>query len=187
MILGCKETRHVAIREDVADAYVEEHVLTWFRSKESARAALVPGADDVEGKIAAAQRLINGYEEQLDEARSLAEDFDETTGRPRLSAASLASLEQRLGPKLDATRKRLRDLTGVSPLLLDMLNAEDPEAVWYGSSAAGGRPGLTLEQKREILRKVVTVRLYRATAAGTRRVDLQRLRLSFAGEPGFRV
>src|SRR3546814_2012051 len=60
--------------------------------------------------------------------------------------------------------KRLRDLTGVSPLLLGMLDAEDPEVVWYGSPAANAqpeRPGLTVEQKREILQKVVTVRLYR--------------------------
>lgn len=189
-LLGCKQTRHVAIREDVADAFVEEALMAWFRDKKTARAALVPGADDVEGKLAAAQRLINGYEEQLAEARALAEDFDEQTGRPKLSATSLASMEQKLGPKLEQERKKMRDLTGVSPLLLSMLNAEDPEVVWSGRPATGTEPevpGLTLEQRREVIRKVVTMRLYRSDGRHSRRVDMERIKLSFVGEPGFRA
>lgn len=189
-ILTCEAVRDVSLIEEVMDAYVEEALLAWFRDKKTARAALVPNADEVEGKMAAAQRMVNGYEEQLAEARALAEDFDEATGRPKLSAASLAGLEQRLGPKLEAERAKLRELTGVSPLLLGMLNAEDPDAQWYGRPAAGGEPavpGLTLEQKREVIRKVVTVRLYRASVRGLNRPEVERIRLAFFGEPGFRA
>jgi hypothetical protein len=137
----------------------------------------------------ATQKLINGYEEQLTEARRLAEEFDEETGRFRLSAASLASMESKLQPKLEVARKKLQGFTGVSPLLLRLLDAVDPDVVWNGRPEEGGEPevqGLTLEQKREVIRKVVTVRLYKAGVHGRRPLEDGRIRLSFAGEPGFR-
>ncbi|MFF6829578.1 recombinase family protein [Streptomyces longwoodensis] len=189
MLLGCNPHRHVSIVEDVADAYVEEAVVEWFSRKEAAHAALVPDQKDVSSRTAAIQRLINGYQEQLREARTLARTFNPDTGRPMLPAASLAEMEQDLGPKLEREQAKLRELTGVSPLLLDMLAAEDPDVVWNGRPAEGGqpgKPGLTLEQKREILKKVVTVRLYKPRKAGGRTIELDRIRLSFVGEPGFR-
>jgi DNA invertase Pin-like site-specific DNA recombinase len=188
-ILLCDEQKDVGMVEDVVNAVVEEAVITWFSDKAKARAALVPGDDEVEEKVAAAQRMINGYEEQLAEARALSQDFDEATGRPRLSAASLAQMEQRLGPKLEAERRKLQTLTGVSPLLLGMLETEDPELRWNGRPATETEPevpGLTLEQKREIIRRVVTVRLRKASVPGSNRVEVGRVQLSFVGEPGFR-
>lgn len=188
-VLACEDARDVGMTEEVMNAFVEEAVIEWFSSKR-ARAALVPGDDEVEEKLTAAQRMINGYEEQLREARALAEDFDLETGRPRLSAASLASMEQKLGPRLEAERKKLADLTGVSPLLLGLLESDDPDLVWNGYPATESepeRPALTLEQRREVIRKVVTVRLHKATLPGSHRVETSRIRLSFAGEPGFRV
>lgn len=182
-MLGCKGTRHNSIREDVANAVVEEALIAWFSNKPVARAALMPDGSEVEGKTAAAQRLINGYEEQLREARTLAKTFNLETGRPRLSMTGLADIEEDLGPKLEAERAKLRELTGVSPVLLGLLTAEDPDTVWNGSA---GAEGLTLEQKREVLRKVVTVRLRRASRPGGRRVEPERVVLSFVGEPGFR-
>jgi len=77
----------------------------------------------------------------------------------------------------------------VSPLLLRMLEARDPDVEWNGLPATedeGAVPGLPLEQKREIIRSVVTVRLFRATRRGSTKPDLSRIRLSFVGEPGFR-
>ncbi|MFI1728246.1 recombinase family protein [Streptomyces acidicola] len=188
-LLACDAARDVSMSEDVVNAYVEEAVIEWFADKRKARAALVPGADDVEGKVAAAQRLINGYEEQLREARALAEEFDERAGRFKLSAASLAGMEQRLGPKLEQERKKLQGLTGISPLVLGLLEAEDPDVMWTGRPATETEPavpGLTLEQKREIIRKVVTVRLHKASVRGSTKVEVGRIRLAFAGEPGFR-
>lgn len=188
-ILTCEGARDVAMAEDVVNAVVEEAVIAWFTDKRKARAALVPGDDEVEEKLAATQRLINGYEEQLREARALAEEFDEKTGRFKLSAVSLAGMEQKLGPKLEAERKKLQGLTGVSPLLLGLLEADDPDVVWNGRPAADGVPqvpALTLEQKREVIRKVVTVRLFRASVRGSHRIETERIRLAFVGEPGFR-
>jgi resolvase-like protein/recombinase len=184
---GCK--RDTSIAEAVIDAYVEEAVLDWFSDKGKARAALVPSDDKVKEEAAATQKLINAYEEQLTEARRLAETFDEDTGRFKMPSSSLASMESRLGPKLEAARKKLQGFAGVSPLLLRMLEAKDPEVVWSGRPEGESEPavrGLTLEQKREVIRKIVTVRLYKALASGRRPLDDGRIRLSFFGEPGFR-
>ena len=107
-----------------------------------------------------------------------------------MSAATLASMESRLAPKLEAAKKKLESFAGVSPLLLRLLEAKDPDVVWNGRPAADGQPampGLSLEQKREVIRKVVTVRLGRAQASGRRKLDAGRVRLSFVGEPGFRA
>ncbi|MET7458472.1 recombinase family protein [Streptomyces sp. NPDC005574] len=184
--LRCRVRKDVTIREDWMDAFVEEAVMRWFSNKRQATMALVPSDGDVEEKVAAAQRRINGFEEQLREARKLAEEFDEETGRFRLSAGSLASMEQRLVPKLEQERKKLQSMTGVSPLLLSLLHSEDPESVWSGQEEAG-RPGLTLEQKREVIRKVVTVRLHKAQKRGVHRLEPGRITLVFVGEPGFRA
>ncbi|MGY6019523.1 recombinase family protein [Streptomyces spinosirectus] len=187
--LRCAEKRDTNIREEVLDAFVEAAVMRWFSQKKAAMAALVPDDVDAEAKVEAAQRRINGYEEQLAEARSLAEEFNEATGRFRLSAASLASMESRLLPKLEQARKELQTTTGVSPLLLSLLNAPDPYVVWNGASGADGlpaMPALTVEQKREVIRSVVTVRLNKSRTPGLRTLEPGRITLSFVGEPGFR-
>lgn len=188
--LSCEPKGDVSMTESVVDAYVEEAVIAWFSNKSAARAALVPNEENVEEKLASIQRLIDGYKEQLAEAHELAETLNPDTGRPRLTATSLASLEERIQPKLDAEQKKLRGMTGVSPLLLRMLEASDPDAAWNGRPATGEEPavpGLPLELKREIIRNVVTVRLHRATKVGSNKPDLSRIRLSFVGEPGFRA
>jgi DNA invertase Pin-like site-specific DNA recombinase len=188
--LYCELKMNTSIAEAWIDAFVEEAVIEWFSDKKRATAALVPQDDDVAKRAAAAQSLVNSYEEQLDEARRLAQEWDEETGRFKLSAASLASLETQLTPKLEAAREKLRSFTGVSPLLLRMLAASDPDVVWNGRPATDegpGSPGLSIEQKREVIRKVVTVRLYKAAKRGrSRSVDPGRIKLSFVGEPGFR-
>lgn len=187
--LYCGEKRDTSIAEMLIDAYVEEAVLNWFSSKGKARAALVPADNEVKEKASATQKLINAYEEQLAEAREMAETFDEKAGRFRMSAASLARLESRLEPKLDAARKKLQGFAGVPPVILRLLESKDPDLVWSGAPAAEGRmavPGLTVEQKREVIRKVVTVRLYKATVSGRRPLEDGRIGLAFFGESGFR-
>lgn len=188
-VLGCKEKRDVAVAEALADAFVQEAVVEWFRRKENARAALVPNDEEGVAKREAAQRLVNGYVEQLQEARGLARTFDPDTGRPRLSAVALADLEQAIEPLLEAERKKLEPSRGVSPVLLRLLTAEDPDVVWNGRPATDDRPGvqgLTLEQKREVLRTVVTVRLHKASHLGVRRLEPGRITLAFVGQSGFR-
>lgn len=188
--LHCKVKDDTSIVEDLADAVVEEAVITWFMNKTKARSALVPSDDKIADMATSTQKLINAYEEQLAEARRQAVDYDEATGQFRMSATTLASLEATLQPKLDAARRKLQSFTGVSPLLVKMLEAADPDTVWNGRPATEeqpGMPGLSLEQKREVIREVVTVRLYKAPASGQRKRDPSRIRLSFIGEPGFRA
>jgi site-specific DNA recombinase len=184
--LQCKEKSDTSIKEALIDAYVEEAIVEWFCDKKKSRAALIPSDDKAKKDAAGTQRLINAYEEQLAEARQMAETYDEETGRFKMSAASLASLEFRLVPKLEAARRKLKSQSGISPVLLTLLEARDPDLVWNGDPEVGV-PGITLEQKREVIRSVVTVRLYRARASGRRRLDGDRIRLSFFGEPGFRA
>lgn len=187
--LKCREKKDVSIRESWLDAYVEEAVITWFLDKKTAMAALVPDSADVEGKLAAMQRRVTAFEEQLDKARAQATEFDEETGAFKLSSESLASMEQRLVPQLEAERKKMREVTGASPLLLSLLNAADPDVVWNGRPERDSRPGvpaLTLEQKRQVIKQVVTVRLFKAGKPGARRMEEGRVKLSFVGEPGFR-
>ncbi|MFG2637844.1 recombinase family protein [Streptomyces sp. NPDC048362] len=188
--LYCKEKQDTSIVEDLADAVVEEAVITWFRDKRRSRSALVPSDEKIADMATAAQKLINAYEEQLAEARRQAVDYDEVAGQFKMSAATLASMEAALQPKLDAARRKLQSFTGASPLLLKMLEAADPDAAWNGRPATEGKPGmpgLTMEQKREVIKSVVTIRLYKAAASGGRKRDPNRIRLSFIGEPGFRA
>lgn len=186
--LYCRDKQNTSLPEATMDAFVEEAVIAWFANKAKARQALVPDDDGVEDRMAAAQRLINGYETQLTKAHEMAETFDEETGEPALSVESLAALERRLRPKLEAERKKLQAVRGVSPLLMTMLS-EDPEIVWNGCKEGPGRParpGLALEQKREVIRQVVTVRLHKARKPGVRKLEPGRITLAFVGEPGFR-
>ncbi|MFJ4681984.1 recombinase family protein [Streptomyces sp. NPDC088789] len=189
-VLYCNEANDTTIGEALADAFVEEAVITWFRDKPVARAALLADDADVEQKVSQAQRRINAFEEQLREARAQAEEYDDELGRFKLSATSLASMERRLEPVLEKEQRKLRSLTGVSPLLLRMLEAEDPDAVWNGRAETPEKPaveGLTLDQKREVLRLVVTVRLHKASRQGVRKLEPGRITLAFAGQPGFRA
>lgn len=186
--LYCRDKQNTSLPEATMDAFVEEAVIAWFADKRKARTALVPEDDKVAETMESAQRLINGYETQINKARVMAETFDEATGEPQLSVESLASLERRLLPKLETARKKLRDVRGVSPLLLSMLT-EDPDVVWNGCESAEDQPArapLSLEQKREVIRRVVTVRLNSASRSGLRTLEPGRITLAFVGEPGFR-
>lgn len=188
--LCCDEKNDTSIVEARLDAFVEEAVIDWFSDKGKARASLIPADDKVKEMAASAQKLVNAYEEQLREARAQAEEYDEEAGRFKLSAASLAGMEARLEPRLEAAREKLRTYTGVSPLVLRLLEADDPDVVWNGRPVTEDLPAvraLTLDQRRDVIRKIVTVRLYRAQASGRRPLDDGRIRLSFFGEPGFRA
>ena len=124
--LACSVKRDVSMGEPIVDAFVEEAVIAWFSDKTAARAALVPGDEDMAEEMAAAQRLINGYEEQMAEARELAQTLNPATGRPRLSVASLADMEERLQPKIDAERN----------------------LIYIRGSVAGPRNGIVLVRKQ---------------------------------------
>ncbi|MFD8254666.1 recombinase family protein [Streptomyces werraensis] len=178
----CKSKKDVSLKADVLEAYVEEAVLTWLSRKEQARAALVPDQGKVAEEVAEAHELLAVYQEELDEARRLAATRNER-GRPLLSLASLSAKELELLPRIEELEQRLQKATGVPQLVQQLLAAADPEAAWNGGP---GTPGLSLEQKREAVRQLVTVRVYSVASAGGRSVAA-RVKLSFVGTEGFTV
>lgn len=180
----CRDYYDTSLMEDVFDAVVEEGVITWLGSP-AARAAFVPIADDEVGPEA--ESRLNALKAQLAEAQELAATLD-ANGVPGLSMASLAAMERRLQPQIDEAQKTLDQNTSASPLLQRLVLAPDPDAVWNGvpaSATESGQPALTLDQKRSVLREVVTVRLYKAKLTGHRAFEPERIKLSFVGEPGF--
>jgi DNA invertase Pin-like site-specific DNA recombinase len=184
----CATAYDTGIAEDRLDAYVEQALLAWLSRKETARAALIPDQTKVRAEAEAAQELIDGYTEQLEEARALAKTFNKQR-RPLLSARSLSALEQDLEPRIEEEQKKVERVTGVSPLLQRLLAAQDPAEVWDGTEATEDSPardGLTLEQKREAIRMLVTVRLFKASKQGIRTVEPGRIKLAFRGDPAFR-
>lgn len=182
-VYRCNKKRDVSISEPILDAYVEEALLTWLRRKEQARAALIPDQAKAAEEVQQAQELLDVYEEELAEARRLNSTRNEQ-GRPLLSLAVLSQKELELLPKIEELQERLQKATGVPLLVQQMLAAADPEDVWNG---AEGKPGLSLEQKREALRLIVTVRVHKASRPGGTKFDPSRVRLSFVGDPGFRA
>ncbi|MFF2189301.1 recombinase family protein [Streptomyces sp. NPDC058155] len=179
----CRDGYDTSLLMDLLDAYVEEAVLAYL-STPAAREALLP---DEDASASEAQALLDALKQQLDEARTLAHTLDENR-RPRLSVAALGAMEAGLQPQIDEAQAAVDRIAGVSPLVQRLVTAADPVAVWDGAAATDtvpAVPGLELEQKRAILRQVVTVRLYQARTKGTRKIEPGRIRLSFVGEPDF--
>lgn len=182
--LNCQTAYDTAIREDWIDAWVETEVLTWF-SKPEAREVFFPKDDDRDERLAEARGRLKEASAQLEEAQQLATEVDEETGRFRLSPTALAVFEKKLIPQIKAEEELIAELTaGVPQTIRDLVLASDPWLVWYGDEKRD-RPGLTLDQKRDVLRKVVTIRLYKASRPGIRVLEPGRIRLSFVGEEGY--
>ncbi|MER8233539.1 recombinase family protein [Streptomyces sp. NPDC094049] len=182
--LNCTIAHDTSIREDWADAWVETEVLTWF-SRPEARAAFFPDDSDRDEKLTRVRARWKAATEQLREARELATELDEETGMYRLSPTALATFEQRLVPQIRKEEEAIEELTaGVPQTIRDLVLASDPWLVWIGDEGTG-QPGLSLEQKRDVLRKVVTIRLYKASRPGVRSLEPGRIRLSYVGQEGF--
>ncbi|MEU8760713.1 recombinase family protein [Streptomyces sp. NPDC048659] len=182
--LNCSEEHDTAIREDWMEAWVQTQVLAWFGRPE-ARAAFFPDSSERDEELARVRARLKAATDQLDEARELATELDEETGTFRLSPSALATFERRLVPQIDKDQAKVRELTaGVPQQVQDLLLAEDPWLMWFGDEDKR-RAGLTLEQKREVLRKVVTIRLHKASRPGIRKLEPGRIRLAFRGDPGF--
>ncbi|MFI2761326.1 recombinase family protein [Streptomyces echinatus] len=176
-IYRCGDKRDVRILADQLDAYVEEGLLSWLRRKELARAALIPDQAKARKEVEQAQELLTVYTEELEEARRLNRTRNEQ-GRPLLSLTVLSEKELDLLPKIEELEHRLQAVTGVPLLIQQLLAATDVDASWEK---------LTLEQKREALRQIVTVRLYKASRPGVRKIEPGRVKLSFFGTPGFKA
>lgn len=185
----CEDKLNTLVREQLLDAYVEEAVIDWFGMKDKARAALIPDQRKAREAMAQDEQLLDVYTEELEKARELNRTRN-AQGRPLLSLESLSQKELELLPKIEELRARLETRTGLPTLVRQMLAAEDPDEVWNGcpgTETRAARPALTLEQRRQVLRHVVTVRLYSASRRGVRTLEPGRVALSFMGEAGFRA
>ncbi|MEV8477837.1 recombinase family protein [Streptomyces sp. NPDC051173] len=170
----CSAKADTAIRADVLEAYVEEAVLEWLGTDAAASAFR---RDDQGEEAQEARNRLARLRAQLEEAQKLAGEFG-SDGKPKLSILSLAALEGRLQPQIDDALQEVDDLVSpMTPLLRRLVGRPDREKVWAG---------LLLEQQREVLRQVVTVRLNRAHVKGAQKLMPGRISLSFVGQPGFK-
>jgi DNA invertase Pin-like site-specific DNA recombinase len=169
----CSEGYHTMMRTELLEGYVEEALLGWLRT----RAADAFRTDEQQARAAKARVRLKALEAQMEEARNKAATFDEETGEPLLSVASLATLEAALLPQIKKAREAT-EVVQAPPLLKGLLGAEDVEDRWEA---------LTIEQQRSVVRACVNVRLNRARARGVRSIEPGRITLVFAGEEGFRA
>jgi DNA invertase Pin-like site-specific DNA recombinase len=183
-VYRCLEKRNVTITEEILDAYVEQALLTWLRRKPEARAALIPDQGQQRAEAQRAQELLDVYQEELQEARRLSRTRN-AQGRPLLSLTSLSEKELELLPQIEELEQRLQAATGVPLLVQQLVGAANPEAVWNGPDG-DGVGGMTLEQKREAIRQIVTVRVNKGRS-GSGKVQPGRVDLAFIGTKGFRA
>lgn len=168
----CGERYDTTMREDKLDAYVEHAVIGFLRSK-AAKAAFQSG--DQEKRAAAARARMTALEQQLEEAQEASTTF-RADGTPQLSIASLGAIEARLMPMIAECKEQSEQITA-PPLLRKLLSSDDVDGMWDDE--------LSIEQRRMILRLVVNIRLHKARARGVRTIEPGRIRLTFAGQPGF--
>ncbi|MET8475374.1 recombinase family protein [Streptomyces sp. NPDC006422] len=171
--LRCELGAHVTINEAKADAYVEEAVIDYLASKASEAAFDPPGG--VDERMKAARATLKVLTTQLEEAQ-------EAAGRigpngPELSVTSLARLEASLLPQIAAAREAAHPQV-IPEAVRGLLGNPRAESMWEG---------LLLEQRRLVLRTVVTIRLNKASRPGIRTIEPGRISLSFYGQPGFKA
>ncbi len=167
---------HASIGVDMLDAFVEENLLAWMGTPAFA-AAFAPAARE-DGERDRLTGLLVALRSQLADAQALAGALDENN-MPRLSIASLAGVEGGLLPQIARAERSLQQLLQVGDPLLDQLlaaPAEEREQVWAA---------LPLTAVRHVIRRCVNVTLHRASGRGVRTLQVGRVTLIFAGQPGF--
>lgn len=169
----CLDCHGVTMEMTKFDAYVETGLLRWLGSP-AASAAFRTGSE-AEGRSASARQLRDALREQLAEARAAAATMG-PNGRPRLSIMGLADLETRLVPQIEKAQRESEE-AGVPPLLRGLIGADDVDERWEGMS---------ITQRRDVLRAVVNVRLNPARARGVRAIEPGRIEMIYVGQPGFR-
>lgn len=157
----CKRCRGVSIGEVPFDEIVELALLTYVEREEFAASLLAPAAED--GAALAALAEAQALEVQLADARVLAATV--VDGRLGLSVASLAALESRLVPMIEAARARAQDAT-VPGVLLDLA----------GPGARDRWERLDLHARRAAIRALFTITLYPA-GRGAQRIVPSRYRI----------
>ncbi|MGI3230606.1 recombinase family protein [Streptomyces sp. GTA36] len=169
---GCSAKFDTQMAENKLDAYVEEAVITWLSSRAAVAAFQ---STDQEKRAELARNRQRALESQLDEAREQAATF-RADGKPRLSIASLAELEDRLEPQIQAAKGEAEEVHA-PPIVRSLISSADVDRRWNNE--------LTIEQRRAVLRSVVNIRLNKARARGVRTIEPGRIEFTFVGEEGF--
>lgn len=175
LVYGCSEKSDAQIAKGKLDAYVEESVLVWLGS-EAARAFYQAGDQEKRAEQARAQRA--ALELQLGKAREQATTFRADGITPVLSVESLAVMEERLLPLIQAAKSASRSVSA-PPMVGRLIESDDRDGIWS--------EGMTIEQRRSVLRSVVNIRLNKARAHGVRSIEPGRVEMVFANEAGFRA
>jgi DNA invertase Pin-like site-specific DNA recombinase len=154
----CRPSAHVVMLKTRLEAYVEESLVEWLSTPQSAE-AFKPV--DRGGTTAAILAEIDELNTELQEARQLA-------ASRKLSVLSLAALEAGLQPRIEKLQSRLHRAT-VPPALRDLLGAPDADARWNA---------LPLERRRAVLRACASITVNRGRK-GVRRIEPGRVDLWF--------
>lgn len=171
---GCSDKFDTQMAKDKLDAYVEEAVLTWLGSA-GARSFFQSGDQEKRAERARVQRA--ALERQLKEAQEKATTFRADGVTPLLSLDSLAAMEERLLPMIQAAKDASGEIAA-PPLVKSLIESEDRDTAWEV---------LTIEQRRTVLRSVVNIRLNKARTRGVRSIEPGRIGLVFANDPGFKA
>ncbi|MEU6168031.1 recombinase family protein [Streptomyces tanashiensis] len=182
--LTCSAKFDTCMPEKWLDPFVQTALLAWLASP-AARNAFLPEEDAHSKKVLQWRTQLAAVTKQLGEARELAGEIDEETNEFLLSPVALATLERKLTPTAAKLTKQIADATaGTSQGVTDLILAPDPWKAWFGDEESG-TPELPLEQKRDVIRNCVTVRVYKTARRGVRAFDPERIKLSFFGTPGY--
>jgi site-specific DNA recombinase len=173
LVYGCSARFDSQMRKDKLDAYVEESVLEWLRTK----AVAAFQSDEQEKRADRARVRMAALQRQLDEAREMAATFKADGVTPRLSLASLAMQEERLVPQIEAAKVEAMAMDA-PPLVRRLVGNPAAQEIWDEE--------LRVEQRRTVLRAVVNIRLNRARSRGVRTIEPGRITLTFYGDAGFR-
>lgn len=107
---------------------------------------------------------------QIAEKRARLDSFYDSAATGEISPQALARIESRLIPEIEALEAEVRRFD-VPTVLYDLAN--EPLQVW---------PDLTLEQKREVIRCLLEVRVHRSSfPGGTRRFDASTIEVRWQG------
>ncbi|WP_328846166.1 recombinase family protein [Streptomyces sp. NBC_00258] len=169
---GCSAKFDTQMAETKLDAYVEEAVIKWLSSRAAVAAFQ---STDQEKRAELARNRQQALEKQLEEARERASTF-RPDGTPRLSIASLAELEDRLEPQIQAAKDEAEEMHA-PPIVRSLIGSDDVDRRWNNE--------MTIEQRRAVLRSVVNIRLNKARARGVRTIEPGRIEFTFVGEEGF--
>ncbi len=157
----CVDGFHVSRKKENLDEFVSAVVIE--RLKQPDLAFLLSGAAaDDEASLAAGQAA---------ELRARLEAFYDEAAGGALSPSALARIESRLLPEISAAEKRARR-THSAPLLQEAAGT-DAEATWNR---------LTLEQRREVVSLLCSVRILRGKP-GARSFDPQTVEITWKGAP----